>query len=208
MLTKIKLYGQLSEFCGGQKEFEAVVNSTSDAVRFLIANFKGIEKHMATQFYQVTVGGEEVAENELHYPSGGGEIRIIPVVAGAGNAVRIIAGIALIAVALSVPGAGLAVAGQGTALFAPIVSASGVFSAAALAGAVGTALVLGGIAGMLAPTPEVPDEEGDPTKSFSFSGVQQTNRAGTAIPIVYGHVLVGSIPVSAKVDTNDIEVTS
>ena len=207
MLTKIKLYGQLSEFCGGQKEFEAVVNSTGDAVRFLIANFKGIEKHMATQFYQVTVGGEEVDENELHYPSGGGEVRIIPIVAGAGNAVKIIAGIALIAAAIYLPGS-TAVFGAGVGGFGFGAAAGTSFSFYALAGNIGIALVLGGIAGMLAPTPEVPDEEGDPTKSFSFSGVQQTNRAGTAIPIVYGHVLVGSIPVSAKVDTNDIEVTS
>jgi len=35
--------------------------------------------------------------------------------------------------------------------------------------------------------------------------VQQTTRAGTAIPVVYGKTLVGSIPISTKVETNDIE---
>ena len=35
MLRKIKLYGNLAEFCGGQNEFEAVANTTADAIRFL-----------------------------------------------------------------------------------------------------------------------------------------------------------------------------
>ena len=52
---------------------------------------------------------------------------------------------------------------------------------------------------------ELDDDETDPIKSFSFSGVQQTARAGTAVPVVYGKTLVGSIPISTKVETNDIE---
>ena len=58
---------------------------------------------------------------------------------------------------------------------------------------------------MLTPTPELPDDEADPVKSFSFSGVQNTARSGTAIPVVYGKVLVGSIPVSTKIEAVDIE---
>ena len=39
MLSKLKLYGELAEFCGGQNEFEAVINRPIDAVRFLRSNF-------------------------------------------------------------------------------------------------------------------------------------------------------------------------
>ena len=75
----------------------------------------------------------------------------------------------------------------------------------ALAGKIGMLLVLSGVAGLLTPTPELPEDADDPIKSFSFSGVQQTTRSGTAIPIVYGKTLVGSIPVSTKIETIDVE---
>ena len=81
----------------------------------------------------------------------------------------------------------------------------GSLNVSALAGKIGLLLVLSGVAGLLTPTPELPDDESDPIKSFSFSGVQQTARSGTAIPIVYGKTLVGSIPISTKIRTVDIE---
>jgi predicted phage tail protein len=43
--------------------------------------------------------------------------------------------------------------------------------------------------------------EKDPRKSYSFSGIQQTSRQGTPVPIVYGETLVGSVVISAGVDT-------
>ena len=95
--------------------------------------------------------------------------------------------------------------GFGAYLQAPLLKAGGGISWFALSGKIGMLLVLSGVAGLLTPTPELPDEETDPIKSFSFSGVQQTTRAGTAIPVVYGKTLVGSIPISTKVETNDIE---
>jgi hypothetical protein len=44
------------------------------------------------------------------------------------------------------------------------------------------------------------DSEGDPRKSYSFSGVQNTSRAGVPVPVVYGETLVGSVVVSAGID--------
>ena len=39
MLSKLKVYGELADFCGGQNQFEAVINQPIDAIRFLKANF-------------------------------------------------------------------------------------------------------------------------------------------------------------------------
>ena len=50
MLNKIKLYGDLADFIG-YKELEAVINSTSDALRFLICNFPKVEEYMSTRYY-------------------------------------------------------------------------------------------------------------------------------------------------------------
>jgi predicted phage tail protein len=203
MLSKLKLYGDLADFCGGQNQFEAVINQPIDAVRFLKANFAGLEQHMSSQFYKVYVGKHNIDEELLDFPSGGLDIKIIPVVTGAGNVGKIIAGVALIGFAFMTGGAGFGVLGQ--SVFGKTAGAMmlGSLNVSALAGKLGMLLVLSGVAGLLTPTPELPDDESDPIKSFSFSGVQQTARSGTAIPVVYGKMLVGSIPISMKVETNE-----
>jgi predicted phage tail protein len=62
------------------------------------------------------------------------------------------------------------------------------------------AYFLGGVAQLLTPTPKISQDEGDPRKSFSFSGIQNTNRAGVPVPVVYGETLVGSVVISAGID--------
>ena len=200
MLRKIKLYGNLAEFCGGQNEFEAVANTPAEAIRFLAVNFKGLDKHMAKQFYQVKLANTPLDYEEILYPAGYDEIKIIPVVAGSGNIGKILAGIALIGLGFAFSG-GLTF---GEFLKAPLL-VDGAISWPALAGKLGMVLVLQGVVGLLTPTPEVDDSEGDPRNSFSFSGIQNTARAGTAIPVIYGDVITGSIPVSARVVTKDSE---
>ena len=39
MLRKVKLYGELADFVG-HKELDAVINSTADAIRFLLVIFQ------------------------------------------------------------------------------------------------------------------------------------------------------------------------
>ncbi len=203
MLSKIKIYGELAEFCGGNNEFEAVVNQPIDAVRFLKVNFAGLEKHMSNQFYKVYMGDYNIDEDLLDFPSGGLDIKIVPVVSGAGNIGKILAGVALLTFAFIGGGSGVLAANIfNVSSTTGAITGINVF---ALAGKVGALLVLSGVAGLLTPTPELPDDESDPIKSFSFSGVQQTTRSGTAVPIVYGKTIVGSIPISTKIDTVDIE---
>ena len=91
MLSKLKLYGDLAEFCGGINEHSAVINQPIDAIRYLRANFAGVDKHIASQNYQVYIGEHIIDEELLDFPSGGIDIKIVPVVAGAGNNGKIIA---------------------------------------------------------------------------------------------------------------------
>ena len=80
-------------------------------------------------------------------------------------------------------------------------------SVASVVGNIGVGLALSGVAGMLTPVPGVPDSEQDPRRSFSFSGIQNSSRAGVAIPVIYGSkVLVGSVVISAAIDTVQVEV--
>ena len=206
-LRKIKLYGQLAKFVG-ESVLEAEVSSAAQAVRFLCVNFKGIEKHMADQYYKVMANDWNLSEEEIHYPTGQSYISIIPVVGGAGgNTGRIILGVALIGVAIASGGAAFG-AGGGLGFGSTLTTASGAtaFSAAALAGNIGIALVLSGVAGLLTPVQEVPKTEDDPRRSFSFSGIQNTSRAGVPVPLVYGtEVMVGSVVISAAIDTVQVE---
>ena len=204
MLRKLKLYGQLAEFIG-HKEFEIKVNSVSQAVSFLIHNFPEVERFMGPKYHQVKVGSYDIDENELSYPVGQEDIHFIPAISGAGRGMgKVLLGAALIG------GAFLFTPLTMGSFFSPIV-APGSFAAAMpltkAAIGIGAALVLSGVSDMLFPLPEPQkfNSEEDPQLSFNFSGVQNTSRAGTPVPIVYGEIITGSVVISAAVDTNQVE---
>ena len=197
MLRKIKLYGKLAQFIG-HRVLEADVATAAEAVRFLLANWPELEAHMIDQHYRVSIGTYDIDLEELHHPAGAAPISFVPVVAGAGAVGRILAGVALIALAF-IPGIGTATA----AAIAAGAKAGLTVVGTALFG-LGASLALGGVAQLLTPTPKVPqgaDKQDDPRKSYSFSGIQNTSRAGTPVPIVYGETVVGSVVISAGIDT-------
>jgi len=203
MLRKIKLYGRLAKFVG-QRVFEADVASAAEAVRFLLVNFPQLEKHMADQYYRVSVGKYDLAADELHDPAGQQEIKIVPVLAGADGVGKIFAGIGLIALSFLLPGAG---AFGAISVFGQAATAGGILTGIGTAASIiGASLVLGGVAQLLTPTPRInipgtAQDNNDPRKSYSFSGVQQTSRQGVPVPIVYGETIVGSVVISAGIDT-------
>jgi len=203
MLRKIKLYGELAKFLG-QKTFEAEVNNAAQAIRFLVVNFPQLEKHMADRYYKVAVDNWEIGEEELHYPNGQEDIKIIPVVGGAGgNTGRILLGAALIGASFLFPGAGMF---GTTSVFGSSTTGTLMSGIGTLSSAIGASLVLGGIANMLTPVPDIPEREQDPRLSFNFSGIQNTSRAGVAVPVIYGQVLTGSVVISAGIETAQVEV--
>ena len=198
MLRKVKLHGELAEFVG-HKEFDAVIRCTADAVKFLVCNFKGIEAHMNNRYYRVIINDNDVAEEELHDPIGASDINIVPVITGSGgNFGKILLGAALIGSAFAFGGLTFA-GGLGKSL-----AAAGGFTKAAFG--IGSALVLSGVSDMLFPMPKFKEYENeeDPRISFSFSGVQNTARAGTSIPLCYGEIVTGSVVISAGIDTHQI----
>ena len=196
MLRKVKLYGELADFVG-HKELDAVINCTADAIRFLITNFEGLEAHMANRHYQVLVGEEDIDETELHNPIGQSDISIVPVIMGAGGGLgKTLLGVALIGFSIASGGGFGALFKEGLEL--------GFFGNLAMN--VGVGLTLMGVSEMLFPLPQPKDfsNEEDPRISFSFSGVQNTSRAGTSHPIVYGEIVTGSVVISAGIDTNQV----
>ena len=121
----------------------------------------------------------------------------------AGSATSLVAGTAAHTAAL---GAGhITAAGIVTAQGAVAGTLAGMGTSAALAtqglGYLGTALMLGGAAMMLAP--DVPDgTSSEKAENYLFSGPVNTVKQGQAIPLVYGRAIVGSKTISASVFTN------
>ena len=108
------------------------------------------------------------------------------------------AGAALIAAAIVfAPVAGAAQAGFMGAAGTGALSAG----ASIALGQIGAYLVLTGVAGIISPTPKTPEMDSDPRENFSFSGVQNTSRAGVVVPVIYGEVVTGSITISAGLNT-------
>jgi len=203
MLRTLKLYGDLADFIG-HKEFEVIINSPAEAVRFLVHNFKGVEKYMSDKYYKVLVDKEEIGKDELADPVGKSAINIVPVIVGAGGRGfgKILLGAVLIGSAFMF---GSLQFGQ---VFGPIVQPGSLAAATGLTKAaayVGGALVLSGVQDLLFPIPDA-NTESDPRLSFNFNGVQNTARPGTALPIVYGEIVTGSVVISASVDTNQVQV--
>jgi len=204
MLRKIKLYGELAEFVG-HKEFEVQVDSLQKAVSFLVNNFAGIEKYMNPRYYQVKVGDYAVDETEIFHPIGQEDIHFVPVITGAGRGFgKILLGAALIGIAFLMP-----VASGGLSLGAGIKAGSLAkvgFMTKMVAG-VGASLVLSGVSDMLFPLPDIPafEDTQDPRLSFSFGGTQQTGRAGTPVPLVFGEIFTGSVVISGSIDTEQVQ---
>jgi len=213
MEKEIRLYGPLAKFIG-QRKFLAEISSAGEAVRMLLANFPGLERHMADQHYKVIVDGYESSLDQIHYPASE-TIKIVPVIGGAGGPTgQILAGIGLIAAAIIT--GGIASAGVTLGGF------MGIGTVGTAVAAIGASLVLGGVAQLLSPTPQIAQigpasmnpgggrnttsegTEMDPQESYSFSGIQNTSRQGTPVPVVYGETIVGSVVISAGIDVDTI----
>lgn len=212
MEKEIRLYGPLAKFIG-KRRFFAEVSSAGEAIRMLVANFPGLERHMADWHYKVVVDNYESDLEEVNNPVSGC-IQIIPVVAGAGfwsTLGKILAGVALVAVSFVSFGAGA---------WAGVLGSYGVGAGAALGSmaalGVGTFLILGGVSQLLSPTPQIGVQGFQPMKttensqldpqaadSYSFSGIQNTSRQATPVPVAYGETVVGSVTISAGLDVDN-----
>ena len=202
MLRTVKVYGHLAEHCG-QSVFEALVRVPADAIKFLLCNFPELRSLMRDGYYKVAVGKYDLQladqPEQLHYPMAADDaVKVIPVVSGAGGRGlgAILAGAALIGVAIASGGTGLSL---GAASQGGVFGFTGASALASAAGNIGLALTLGGIAQMITPVPSQPEiSQADPSGGFAFSGQQNVSQEGVPVPVVYGEMIIGSVVLSTK----------
>ena len=210
----VKVYGALRKRLG-QCRFQFEADTPAQAIKALCANFPGLDKWLIDSEqdgvgYRVTIGKEKISEDEfaaLLMPWSEREVfSITPVVAGAGAAGRIIAGIGLIALSFILPGAGL----FGTTGLMGAAATTGTMGVLTTLGTaisgIGASLVLGGVAQMLSPTPTFSGlergKEAARLESFTFSSIVNTTQQGMPVPVCYGRAYVGSAVISSGLDVD------
>jgi len=218
-MRAVKVYGQLAERLG-QRVFRADVSSPAEAVRFLCANFLGLEQWLIDTTndgigFRVTVGRTKVGEEDFGmFCNPDATISITPVLTGAGGSAtsQILVGVGLIAASFLLPGAGLFGAGAGVFGAVTGTTATVLTAVGTAASAIGASLILSGTASLLTPTASLTNpaaaisasRDAPRLQSYNFSGIQNTSVQGTPIPLVYGKIYTGSITLSASIVTTEL----
>ena len=202
-MISIKLYGHLGKQYG--KLHNYTVRNPLEALRALEANYRGFKQSLldkAIAGYKIIVDGQDRSYKEqLEYPADT-EIKIVPIVKGSGSDsswISIVIGVVLIVVAWWNPyGWGeLAVGVAG-----PELVGGGAYISAMYA--VGTALVLSGVSGLLMPKPTVQDARyAEENSGKYFNGPANMSLAGSPVPLAYGKVMTGSVVVHATISTSE-----
>jgi len=205
----VKVYGELKKRLG-QGRFELDVATPAEAIRALCANFPGLQKWIINSEqdgigYKVKVGREDIGEDnleELHYPWSERDVfSITPVISGAGRGWgKIIVGALLVTAAIVFAPAGMGFMGLGAGGTSAFTMGA---AASSFIGSVGAAMMLNGVAEMLSPVPKMP-EDPEQLQSFSFSGIVNTSKIGSPVPIAYGRVFVGSSVISSGLDVDQL----
>ena len=193
--VKVKLLGELGRKYGRFYEFMAlnpkeVISALSNQIDGFRDYLRGAHEN-GVFFKLVTTEPEGIDYNECMMPCD--TLVIAPVITGAGGSGLSIGKILLGAVLI-----GLAfIPGIGT------VAATGAFSSigSALFG-VGGALLFGGIAELLTPTPKKPKET---EQSFLFDRAVDLTSQGFPIPLLYGEFLATSpLVISSAISTETV----
>jgi predicted phage tail protein len=215
----VKVYGPLRKYLG-QCRFEFVADTPAQAMKALCVNFPGLaqwllDREAEGMAFRVTRGRDKItneAPEGLVLPWSEREVfSIAPVIVGASRGVgRILAGIALVTLAIVLAPAGAGFLGLGAGLKAGAAGAATGFISAGVStaiGSIGVSLIFGGIAQLISPMPSLGFNNGKEAarlESFSFSGIVNTSKQGMAVPICYGRAFVGSAVISSGLDVDQV----
>jgi predicted phage tail protein len=208
MFTAVTLHGELGGVAG-KAEWRLSVKSVGEAVHAIETNLrrkgKSIYDYLASKDngqaeYRIIIDGrdfesvDELQAKLKHYKT----IDIIPVPAGSGNTGlwEVIIGVVLVVVGIVT----IATFGATTPLFA------GALGAGLTYGAVGSAIILqgialaiGGLAQLLNPPPATANQTNKP--SYLFGSIVNSIEQGGPVPLGYGALIIGSQVINSAVST-------
>jgi predicted phage tail protein len=186
-MKTVHLHGALAEY--SDEPIELDVNTPHMLALALChrfgVEFKEMFKQTYFKFVIVTDGKEKAISTDveaMQQIDEDTEVHITPVVEGSGRFGQIILGVILIVVGAYI--------GQGWMV------------------QMGIAMVVGGVAQLLMPTPKIDNyQEADRSEnqaSFVFNGAVNVYEQGGPVPLVYGRTKAGSVVISAGFDVEQI----
>ena len=226
MMQRVILLDELGEKFGSVHEYHNL-RTPVDAIRLLTINYPEFGKDLLESgekgvAYKVIQSETEFELEDMLLPFGSKDLIIAPVIAGSGNAGRIVLGVALIGLAIYTGGFSALGAGGFTkaGIAAGGMVSGATASAIAIGGNIGIALTLGGISQMLSPQPqEMPKftqgsnvmdsgaesivRGSDGRQSYAYRGAVNSVGAGATIPVAFGKTLIGSHIISADMQVTD-----
>ena len=220
-MRNVYFYGALAEKYGPVLRLRG--NTIGAIIKLMEANYPGqFLKGIMHGYYRVVAGKSVDDEKGIHFDNdlvrrnltlGSKDLHIMPVPEGSGGGgfFKVVLGVTLIAAAFilapAVVGVGAAATGGLGATAFSIGSFGISYGSIAL---FGLNLVLGGIAGMLTPTPKIGGgeyaqrESADARPSFIFNGAVNTVEQGGPVPVIYGRMVVGSTVISGGIVAEQI----
>lgn len=196
MLT-LQLHGSLGRdfgehWCLDVKTFAEAIYAINAMTAKLFKQLLENDKSGIT--YRVVIGDKDFETTEdLKLPADKSKVyHVIPVLEGAGGEwwQQVLIGIGLIALSLVLPG----ISQIGLSYFLSNIIYT-----------IGIALVLGGIAQLLSPSPKLDLGSGKKDEaSTTFSGTRNTTNQGGPVPLLYGELIVGSQLIGLNVINLDV----
>jgi predicted phage tail protein len=196
----INLYGGLARkfkkvFGENPRNIPIIVNSPQEAVRAMDANFPGFKNLIRKKGYYKIVRGQDVMDDskslgdkELTMKFADDSWHFMPIASGAGGngILQMVLGAVIFAIGTVMYYTPLAWA-------APYVQMAGI------------GLMIGGLATMLSPMPQMPKDSGqEDTPSYLFNGAINVAAPGLTVPVAYGETWIGDIPISFGVLVDDL----
>jgi predicted phage tail protein len=204
-MVTIRLLGEAGRRFG--RCFQLAVKTPAEAVRALCVQMPELRQYLIESgdngiaWRVVTDRAEGLNEEQLMWPMSK-RLVLAPIPTGRGGGGggggfgAILAGIGLVALSFLTAGATIGLLG----LAAP-------FAISPVLGSLGVAMIFGGVAQLLTPTPKMPTvdnvggasttgrSESDQLKSFTFDKSNANTKQGEVVPVLYGERIIGSLPV-------------
>lgn len=178
MIT-VTLHGALAERFAAPPPL--AVASPAEAIRALCLMLPGFRAALEASNVEIIAGdletgrAVEVATVRERFRADERELHIAPAVEGAEDVGKIVVGALLIGASFLIPGVG------------PI------------AVQIGLGLVLGGVSGLLAPSPPRRERREEAESSSLYGDQANTATPATPLPVLFGECVVGSVVISASV---------
>jgi len=198
-MVTIRLLGEVGRKFG--RRFQLAVKTPAEALRALCVQIPELRQYLlesgenGIDWRVVTDHAMGLEEEQLLWPMSKRMV-LAPIPAGRGAVGRIIAGVALVALAILGPAGVFGAAFAKNALLFQIT------------GTIGASLLFSGVAELLTPTPKMPNVGGrvggGPTsgrsteeqlKSFTFDKSNANSLQGEVVPVLYGERIIGALPV-------------